>query len=310
MFKKLQKKVHNSVLLVIVFFTLLISAISFCAISFNLFSSQAQRTLQNVQSGVNSCENYFSTVMGFVKNTANNQQIVDATQGKSGDVSPILNGLTNNSVQIDGAILYGFDGYVAYSGGVASPPSLNELLQVEQIDQFIESGGDSFVCVRKGVTASAYKHTPYNQQKGIVSVMHKVYFGDVAVGVLVADILPETLYTQKLLLHSFGTNGHTFLQTDGLLCDESKFITYASQMTKGGLTSDLRYYYSISTTDDGWSVVTFVPQNVFLERLVWIFVTFCAIDIILISFGTLFANSVADSVTKPLNNLYEKMGKI
>ncbi len=310
MFQKLQKKVYNSVLLVIVLFALLISAISYCTIAVNLFSAQAQRTAQNVQSGVNGCQNYFSTVMGFVKNTAQNKQIVNATQGQFGDISYLLNGLTNNSVQIDGAILYGYNGYVAYSGGVGSPPSLQQLLTIQQIANFVQSDEPSCVCVRNDQIAKAYKHSPYNQQKGIVSVMHKVYLDDVAVGILVADILPETLYAQKLSLYSFGAESYTFLQTGSLLCDDETFTSYATITQKDGITSDLRYYCAHATTDDGWSVVTFVPQKVFAGRLALILCVFVAVDAILVILGMLFASKVAESVITPLNNLSKKMGKI
>lgn len=310
MFKKLHKKIFNSVLLVIVFFTLLISAISCCTVSYSLFSFQAQRTAQNVQSGVNGCQNYFATVMGFVKNTAKNQQIVNCAQGNVGDVSSLLNGLTNNSVQIDGAILYGYNGYVAYSGGVGSPPSWKQLLQIDQINDFVQSSQESCVCVRNSVVASAYKSTPYNQQKGIVSVMHKVYDGENAVGILVADVLPETLYAQKLSLHSFGTTGYTFLLNGGLMCDDQTFINYAREISKDGLSRDAQYYCASSVSDDGWAVITFVPQKVFLGRIALIIGVFLAVDLIIVSFGMLFAHSVADSVTKPLNNLSKKMDKM
>lgn len=310
MFNKLQKKVYNSVLLIIVLFALLISAISYCAISFNMFSSQAQRTLQNVQSGIAGCQNYFSTVMGFVKNGAKNPQIINAVQGQAGDISAQLNGLTNNSVQIDGAILYGFNGYVAYSGGVGSPPSLQQLMQIEQIGNFVLSEQESCVCVRNSVVAKAYQHSPYNQQKGIVSVINKVYSNGVAVGILVADILPQTLYDQKLSLYSFGSESYTFLQSDGLLCDNSQFAAYASSVTTNGFTQDKSYYCAVSHSQEGWSVITFVPQKVFRQRLAAILGVFVAVDVILISLGMLFASNVADSVIKPLNNVSKKMGKI
>jgi len=131
-----------------------------------------------------------------------------------------------------------------------------------------------------------------------------------AVGILVADILPQTLYDQKLSLYSFGSESYTFLQCDGLLCDNSQFAAYASSVTTNGLTQDKRYYCAVSSSEEGWSVITFVPQKVFRQRLAAILGVFVAVDVILISLGMLFASNVADSVIKPLNNVSKKMGKI
>jgi hypothetical protein len=208
----------------VIVFVLLLSSISYFVIVRNMYNSQANRTHQNVESCLDSGSSYVSTVMGFVKNTSLNARIIDVVKGDVSDISASLNALCNHSVKIDGVILYGYNGYVAYSAGVGSPPTLEELLSNEEIRSFVESDEDSLVSVRTEGLAQVYNYNRYDQRKGIVSCIQKVYSEGDAIGLLVADILPETISSLKFNYQSFGVEGKVYLSNGDLLTDDDELV--------------------------------------------------------------------------------------
>ena len=290
----------------VVVFVLLLSSISYFVIVRNMYNSQANRTHQNAQSCLDSGSSYISTVEGFVKNASLNDKLIGVLLGDVSDISTTLNSLCNHSVKIDGVILYGYNGYLAYSAGVGSPPSLEELLSREEISNFINSDEDSLVSVRAEALAQVYNYNRYDPRKGIVSCIQKVYSGDEAIGLLVADILPETISSLKFSSRSFGVEGEAYLSNGNLLTDDYELAESFQKEDKNGLSKDRKNYIVTSEMKDGWQVVIYAPQHAFLEMSFEIFAVFLAVDIILILLGVLFARYLSDRLVTPLNNLYER----
>ena len=271
-----------------------------------MYSSQVNRTHQNVQSCLDSGHSYISTVMGFVKNASLNDRLIDVVEGDVSDISASLNALCNHSVKIDGVILYGYNGYVAYSAGVGSPSTLEELLSNEEISNFVQTDKDSFVSVRTDALAQVYNYNRYDSRKGIISCIQKVYSGDEEVGLLVADILPETISSLKFNCQSFGVEGKAYLSNGNLLTDDYELAKSFRNEEKNGLSNDKKNYIVTSEMKDGWQVVIYAPQHKFLEISFEIFAMFLAVDIILILLGALFTRYLSDRLIVPLNNLYKR----
>ena len=293
-------------LLMVIVFVLLLSSISYGVIVRNMYNSQVNRTHQNVQSCLDSGHSYISTVMGFVKNASLNQRLIDVVRGDVSDISTSLNSLCNHSVKIDGVILYGYNGYVAYSAGVGSPSTLEELLENRDIRSFVESDEDGFVSVRTEAVAQVYNYNRYDHRKGIVSCIQKVYSGDEDIGLLVADILPETISSLKFNCQSFGVEGNAYLSNGNLLTDDRELAEGFQDEDKNGLSKDRRHYIAVSEMKDGWQVVIYAPQHEFLRISLEILAVFLGVDIILILLGVLFARYLSDRLTVPLNNLYKR----
>ena len=306
MFNRLYKRIFNSMLLMVIVFVLLLSSISYFVIVRNMYSSQVNRTHQNVQSCLDSGHSYISTVMGFVKNASLNDRLIDVVEGDVSDISASLNALCNHSVKIDGVILYGYNGYVAYSAGVGSPSTLEELLSNEEISNFVQTDKDSFVSVRTDALAQVYNYNRYDSRKGIISCIQKVYSGDEEVGLLVADILPETISSLKFNCQSFGVEGKAYLSNGNLLTDDYELAKSFRNEEKNGLSNDKKNYIVTSEMKDGWQVVIYAPQHKFLEISFEIFAMFLAVDIILILLGALFTRYLSDRLIVPLNNLYKR----
>ena len=306
MFNELHKRIFNSMLLMVIVFVLLLSSISYFVIVRNMYNSQANRSHQNVQSCLDSGRSYISTVMGFVKNASLNERLIDVVEGDVSDVSTSLNSLCNHSVKIDGVILYGYNGYVAYSAGVGSPSTLEELLSNEEIRNFVGDDKDSFVSVRTEALAQVYNYNRYDSRKGSVSCIQKVYSGDDAIGLLVADILPETISSLKFNCQSFGVEGKAYLSNGNLLTDDHELAESFQSEEKNGLSKDRKNYIVTSEMKDGWQVVIYAPQHEFLEISFAIFAVFFAVDTILILLGVLFAHYLSDKLIVPLNNLYKR----
>lgn len=306
MFNKLYKRIFNSMLLMVIVFVLLLSSISYFVIVHNMYNSQVNRTRQNAESCLDSGCSYISAVKGFVKNASLNDRLVDVVEGNVSDISDSLNSLCNHSVKIDGVILYGYNGYVAYSAGVGSPPTLEELLSNEKISNFVQTDKDSIVSVRTEALAQTYNYNRYDSRKGIVSCIQKVYSGDDDIGLLVADILPETISSLKFNCQSFGVEGKAYLSNGHLLTDDYELAKSFQNEEKNGLSNDKKNYIVTSEMKDGWQVVIYAPQHKFWEISFVIFVVFLVVDIILIQLGVLFARYLSDKLIVPLNNLYKR----
>lgn len=290
----------------VIVFVLLLSSISYYVIVRNTYNSQVNRTHQNAQSCLDSGCSYISTVMGFVKNASLNDRIIDVVEGDVSDVSTLLNSLCNHSVKIDGVILYGYNGYVAYSAGVGSPPTLDELLSNEIISSFVQNDEDSVVSVRTEALAYAYNYNRYDARKGIVSCIQKVYSNGEAVGLLVADILPETISSLKFNCQSFGVEGEAYLSNGSLLTDDYELAKSFQSEDKNGLSNDKKSYIVTSEMKDGWQVVIYAPQYEFWQKSFVIFAVFLAVDLLLIRLGIFFARYLSDKLIVPLNNLHKR----
>lgn len=310
MFVKLRKKIFNSIFLIVLAFVLITSAVSYATIVGYIYNSQRQRTVKNAQSGVVGCQNYLDAVMGFVSNTCAKQEVVDALQGNSAEIAHSLDDLCNNYVRIDGVILYGTNGYVAYSAGTGSVPSLNALSEVSEIKQFLNSSQKSFISVRKQAISQVYNKTFYNSRQGIVSCLHKVYAADgTLLGILEADILPQTLYNAKLGYSSFGATSQGFFVNDeGLFAATDVFSDY--NVKSDTATSDMKYFSVRVAFDERTDVVLFVPLAEFIKRAVVLFFVFFAIDVVLVCVGAIVAFAVRDSVLAPLGKLLDKMNSV
>jgi len=308
MLTKLRKRIFNSVFYVVLAFVLLISGVSFGVTANDLKQSQRQRVQANAESGVAGVETYLSAVVGFVEQTSLQKGIVNAASGADiSGASRLLDGLCGYAVKIDGAILYGANDYVAYSSGVGSPPSFAELMAVKIIAEFYNGDEQVFVSMRKQAVAHMYNRVFYNTDNGVVSVMRKVYDDSGAVkGLLVADVTPETLCSVKLKYNAFGVQCNAFLANDELLSDDASFNNYYVQAAEGQ-TGDNKYFVASADISDGNSVVLFAAQHEFVKRLVLMAGILVAIDVILVSFGALFAHYVAASVVNPLEHLLKRM---
>lgn len=311
MFIKLRRKIFNSIFFVILGFVILLTAISFAIIAKNLTDSQKSRTVSNAESGVRSLSFYFSTAMGFVENSAKNAEVIDALSGTSAsDVTPRLNELCDYAVTIDGVTLYGYNGYTAYSAGVGAPPSLENLKSVKEINDFILSESSTIVSVRNVAVCGTYHSNLYPSEKGIVSCISKVYDGKAAVGLIVADILPENLCKERLNSESFNSKSTTFIFGSELITDDQNFKEYFEKTKPFGTTKDGKYYLATAKSSSGFSVAVFAPKNNFRKRLIMLFAAFCLFDTAVILTGAAFSRFVSAKAVNPLDNLYNRMTSV
>lgn len=308
MFTKMRKRIFNSIFYVVVAFVLLISVVSFGVTANNIQQTQRQRAEANAESGVKGVETYLSAVMGFVGQTSRQKGVLDAVSGADvAGASRALDGLCGYAVKIDGAILYGANGFVAYSSGVGSPPSFNELMSVHDVYDFYHSEQEGYVSMRKQAVAHMYNRAFYNAADGIISVMRKVYDRDGSLkGLLIADVTPETLCSVKLVYNSFGVRSSAFLCKGELLSSDETFNGYFNAKREGQ-TEDGRYFVAAADMPNGEKVVLFTSLREFNKRLLLMAGIIVAIDVILISLAALFANYVASKVVNPLDELLKRM---
>ncbi len=305
MFSKLRKKLFYSVFFVSLAFVLALSAVSYSLIVTSVYDSQQNRAVSCAENGSAGCTTYLNTISGFVESTAGKSAILDATQGVvSPGVISLLDALCNKSVKIDGAILYGTSGYVAYSAGVGAPPSLEELLSNEEINAFFWSENKQFVSVRRSGYARVYNSAFYDDGAGIISCMSKVVSeSGETTGLLVADVLPETLVSAKLSYSAFDMAGESFIVKDGkTLSVQSETLN----MSKKGRMTD-KYRVSSATFADGAIVAMRFSLANFRNQAIIIIVAFVAVDVILMFVVYFFAQRLSKSVEAPLDDLLLRM---
>lgn len=305
MFSKLRKKIFYSVFFVSLTFVLALSAVSYCLILASVYDSQRKMAASCAENGSAGCTTYLNTVSGFVESTAGKSAVLYATKGVvSPEVISLLDALCNKSVKIDGAILYGADGYVAYSAGVGVPPTFEELLSDKEIDAFFRSEDRQFVSVRSSAYARVYNSAFYDDGAGIISCMSKVVSeSGETTGLLVADILPETLVDEKLSYSAFDIAGESYIvkneKTLGVMKQSLNFSKKARITDK----------YNLSTAEfaDGAIVAIRFSLANFRSQAIIILAAFIAVDIVLMLVAYLFAHKLSKSVEAPLDDLLLKM---
>ena len=265
MFEKLRKKIIFGIVAVALLFALVLGGVSYAVIVRNAFAMQAARVRQNVENGAKGCETYVEAVQGFVNGVAAKHTVADKIVGcvYDSEIKQLLNGFYNYAVAVGGVTLYGANNYVTYSAGMGVVPSFEELLTIDEIAAFWQSDKTEFVSVRNNVVPGVYGNTTYNTGWGVVSCICKVYGEDGnAVGMLVADILPTSLYEAKLAYEGFDLPCQAFVTDDGnVYGGKAELLPYISV---DGCSSDGRYYVVSTKFADGARVVMLASLSSFV----------------------------------------------
>lgn len=309
MFGKLRKKIFYSIFLVALVFVLSLSAVSYSLIVGSVYNMQKEKAELCAESGVQGGKSYLNAVMGFAENTANKGIIVSAVEefGNSGAIS-LLDGLCNNSIVIDGATLYGFNGYVAYSAGIGSPPSLNELKENGEVASFLSGDDDKFISIRREHVPRAYHSAYYDEGKGIISCMVKVYSKEGAcIGLLVADVTPETLSSAKLSFSTFNSHSSSYIIKNGEILSVKQNIEEYTVKEKTTILDDA--YVAKAGFINGADVAMRFSLSSFKKQILFIFFIILGVDILLIALSALLAYRFAKGVEAPLDRLIERMGE-
>lgn len=308
MFGKLRKKIIYSVVLIAFVFILSLSAVSYSLIVASIYNMQKDRADFCATSAVAGCNSYVNAVIGFVENTASKSVIVNAVlHSGEAQATSALNDLRNNSVEIDGVILYGFDGYIAYSAGVGAPPSLDELRQDEGIGEFMSSSATKYVSLRKSGHAGVYNSAYYEEGSGIISCIVKVLDEHQnAVGILVADVLPSTIEEAKLSSYTAfdATAKSQIKRGDAMLSSRANVEDFS--VTKKSKITDDAYVSEAEFVNDASIVLRFSLSN-FKRQSALTFAILLGVDVLLMAASVLFARRFADNVTNPLGSLLDRM---
>ncbi len=287
-------------------FALTVSLVSYIVIVSNLYSNQVEKSESNTESAAKMTSAYIVQAMSFVENAASQSHFSSALSGAGIEIGDDLNRLCNYSVKIDGATLYGLSGYTTYSAGIGLPPTLDELKSEGDIAEFINSDKTTHISIRVTNVAAVYNMASYNSENGVISCMCKIYKDGETVGLLVADILPSSLFSQKLRYSSFDsdcrfaiTNGSSLL--DG--GDNVKEIT-----AEGGSLG--KYYTSESDIVGGGKLSMYVSIEKFIYQCYFIlFVMMIYTGLLLIAVSCI-SRSVSESAVSPLERLNGQMNEI
>ncbi|MGM9632601.1 MAG: hypothetical protein ACI3XL_05880 [Eubacteriales bacterium] len=303
MFYKLKKRIYNSIFLLSLIFAITVSVISYVVIISNLYDLQVAKSNSNCSSAVKMTSTYITQVMSFVENTASQSMLSEAILGNDYDVSNELNRLCNYSVKIDGATLYGFNGYMAYSAEMGAPPTLDELLREADIMRFIESDEQTHISIRTDNVADVYNRTYYNSENGVISCMSKIYSDGEVCGILVSDLLPETLFSSRLLYNSFGEPCHFVIQNgeDILNADADVRDIISNGSAFNG------YYITSRELMEGSTLQMYVSKGGYIRQCFVIFAAMLAYLFLLIFAVSYLAKRISRNAVAPLEKLNRQM---
>ncbi len=309
MFEKLRKKINIGIVVVAVLFALLSGCVSYFIILRNAFVMQAARVKQNVENGAKGCKSYVETVQSFVNGVAAKKIVAEKISGGVYDteIKQLLNDFYNYGVAVGGVTLYGNNNYVTYSAGMGVVPTFEQLLTNDEIKDFWAGIESSFVSLRNDVVAGVYGNTTYNSKWGIVSCLCKVYDSShVAVGLLVADILPTVLYDAKLSYDGFDLPCQTFLFREGFAYGgKDEFAAYSNT---SNVSSDGKYFVVSTNFLDESKIVMLAPLSSYAMYCFSVAFVMLAVVGVVVIFVVAFARYVSRCVSEPLCQLLTQMG--
>lgn len=307
MFNKLNKRIFRSIFWIAFVFVAVMSLVSAYVIISSFYSTYCSMLGSNVKQAALDCENYFQSVSNFAKSTAQRTETVEAlTEGKTENVSRLLNTLSNSSTEITGAILYGVDGRVFYSAGVGDVPTLSEVLQDTQLQEFFRGEGASCVSIRNSAMPKVYNTYPYDPANGIVSIVYKVYSEEVVVGYLFADILPSQLFANKLTI-GYDNADVTLHSGEVIISSQAEGVYYEPAELGVVLTKDLGHFVVTTQFNGSDRLIVSVSNTEFWQRCTIVIVVLLLADIICVFVVWVVARRIASRVTTPLNQLHARM---
>ncbi len=301
MFDRLKKRIFNSIFLLCLVFAVAVSTISYIVIVSNLYDAQIAKSNSNCGSAAKMASTYISQAMRFVENTAARRSLSLALTGGEYDVSQDLNRLCNYAVKIDGATLYGYDGHMSYSAELGAPPTLEELKAQPDILAFLEGNERTHISVRASAVAGVYNRTHYNAASGVISCMAKIYAGAEPCGILVADILPETLFSQRMLYTSFDTDCRF------VICAGDQLFTADADVKQIVSGADRGYYLVSRTLTEDSRLQMYVSKAGYDRQCLMIGAAMIAFLSVLLCLLAWAARSVSRKAVTPLERLNEQM---
>lgn len=269
----------------------------------NSLNSENEKSKDNINSSLVSIDSYLEISLGYSKNIALKEEVVEwCNETRSILPTSSLNKLTTYNTKIDGVTLYRKNGEYTSSFGVSSPPSIDELKNINGFNDFINGDDLSFISIRNEIVTDTYNQINYYESNGIISIFVKVMYDNELVGILVSDIFPLTIYN-SLEYKSFYGESKVFLKEDKLLTDQIIYNNYLLNM-------DNKYHIEKMKLNDDIDIVLITSLNSFKSRFIFIFMIIMTIDIIMVMSSLIFSSYITKKVMEPINKIYKEMREV
>ena len=297
MFRKLYKRIFNSLFWLAFAFVVLLSALSGFIVLRNLYNVYDSMSESSVRQAAMDGNNYLSSVANFARSAAQTSELTLAlTEGRTENVSRVLTTLINSSSDVAGAVLYGIDGQTFYSTGVGDVPALSRLQQDQRLSEFFLSDEPYAILLRTDALPSVYNFVPYDARRGVISCVCKVYVDGGTVGYLFADVLSDSLFDRVLSVA--GEEGLT-----AAVVTRSATVSSDVMPESDGLRN---LVYCIPFASEG-DFVFCLSLNEFYAKGGAVLAVIFAVDAVCIAAAAVVARHVARKVTEPLDRLRQTM---
>lgn len=203
MFQQLQRKITFYIVLPAILLSTSVFVIFSSVMLHNLEEDFVHSHTSRVQQKIQLAEYYLNNVQTIASELAVNTSFIEKFKSPVYDfsITPILRYLKNASAGIAGV-----SAYSVYPGSINTPyhvsdfsshPSLNELVENDEIASFLTSDHSYMLSIRTNQIATSYFNNVYDPKFGIITLLYKLHDStDDLVGYLLIDLNPYYVHNE------------------------------------------------------------------------------------------------------------------
>lgn len=311
MFKRMNRHIYRSILLISGLLILLIIAITMGMITNMVYQTFYSMAEEKMERNLSDSELYVMSALTSAYNLAQDEELISELAEPAGNsLSRKLDNLCNYSLKLDGATAYSLKGNIYLSSKINGVPPLEELAENPGIRDFFASEEATFISVRKSAISEIYNNNIYPASRGIITCCHKVYRDGEVVGYIFADIIPANLYQNFDYGDHFRNTVAFIAAEDGFLETSSNSVhgIYFEEAKRERLSRNLKYLLIRKESDLlGTNFVCAFPLAGIARTLALLFGFLLLTGFLLIFLISILGRRFSDRITGRLDKLLLRM---
>ncbi|HHX79943.1 MAG TPA: hypothetical protein GX692_02645 [Acholeplasmataceae bacterium] len=311
MFKRLNRNIYLSIIIISGLLLLLIILISMVMITNMVYQTFYSMAEEKMERNISNSELYVNSALISTYNLTQDQELITELASEAGNsLTKKLDNLCNYSLKIDAATAYSSSGKTYLSSQAKLVPSLEELRTVPEIKAFLDSSAKSYISIRQKAITKINNYPNYPDEYGIITCCYKVFKEGEVVGYIFSDILPVNLYQYFESQDAYFKNIAFIASEEGYLVNTSNkeyqdFFLKAQNIT---LSKDLKHLFiNKDSSFLGTSFTCAFPLARLATILFLILGLMIIIACLLLVLIHLIARRFANQVTDRLDGLLVKM---
>lgn len=316
MFKRLNQHIYISILGITAILITIMIAVCVFMVGNMMTTYYVNMANLKIESSVTRNQNYINSILTNSNNVANNQEIIDEILSPSGKTfTSMLNNFCNYAMSTDAITIYTTDGRIYSSSGISDIPSLTELQNDTELQEFFAGSKKDTILIRTEHIPSVYNNQSYSKENGIFSCCTKIEYDNKVIGYAIADILAQNVYS------FFDWSNDDYFNTSiPIIKYEDSYLPYKNNYNylndfKNANQSQVRTFdgaYLIVPYNSefyGGELSVAIPLASLYTNITLMTITLSAIGIFLVFLVHLISTMLSNNVDKRLSRLYMRMNK-